>query len=58
MSRNLLLLGVAAALCLLAGEALLRARGFGRPLRYEWDERLAWRMAPDQHAHAPSYGGA
>lgn len=55
MMRALLLLGVVVA-CLVAGGGVLRALGFGRDLVYEYDERLVWRLAPNQDAFAPSYG--
>ncbi|MDJ0849938.1 MAG: SGNH/GDSL hydrolase family protein [Myxococcota bacterium] len=55
MKRNLALLGVVVLLCLLGGELLLRAWGFGRTVQYEYDESLLWRFVPDQDAYAPSY---
>lgn len=54
--KRFLLLAAVAVLCLLLGEAALRGLGFGRPLVYEFDPALFWRMEADQDAYAPSYG--
>jgi len=56
--KQLALLTAVLAACLLAGEGVLRWLGFGRPLLYEFEPRLFWRMQPDQDAFAPSYGVA
>ena len=54
MRGKVLLVFVSLAVCLFVGEVFLRAWGFGRPLQFEPDPKLLWKMVPNQRAFAPS----
>jgi lysophospholipase L1-like esterase len=55
MRKSTALLAATVGVCVVAGEVVLRARGFGRPLAHEYDEALFWKMSPGQLAFTPFY---